>query len=292
MRKYLQLTTAQSTLTEIMDHDRLVRSIDKIELRRSSFPSGMEEHVRVEGEVKGHDVTIVSVLQSDKDIMALLLATDAVRRAGANSVALVMPYLPYARQDRVCTPGEALSAKVMADLINSQNYTEVISYDCHSMVMPALIDNYKQPTFFDHVAGALKDYPEAVLCAPDAGAVKRTQEAAISVGKDHNKVVMATKDRLSTGRVVTSSIVGDVLGKAVIVVDDICDGGGTFLALADKLWEMGATAVILCVTHGLFTKGIDILLEGGITDIYTTNSINREHLQDQRLKVFQLNTHQ
>lgn len=242
----------------------------------SSFPSGCEEHVRViwPADVYGRSDVLMNVrMRSSADIMRMLMVTDALRRDGAKSIQAYIPYLPYARQDRVCNKGEALSAKVMADLINSQNYDAVLCCDPHSDVMPALINNCITIMPVSHLMRAIADNPGAILCSPDAGAIKRVAKLSAMVGHD-GEIVTALKSRVMGGVSVTS-INGDVAGKTVIVVDDICDGGGSFMALAPLLKDRGASKVVLCVTHGLFTKGVNALLSGGIDHVYCTNSCKK-----------------
>lgn len=110
--------------------------------RANHFPSRCEEHVHVRFDefTIPKELTIRVRFTCNADIMRLFLATDAVRRMGVETVHLHIPYVPYARQDRVCYPGEALSAAVFAKLINAQGYDSVHCWDCHSDVMPALID--------------------------------------------------------------------------------------------------------------------------------------------------------
>jgi len=255
---------------------------DRVRAIWSSFPSGCEEHIKVVGPVSGHHVRINARIQTNGELMRLFLATDAVRRMGAKSVSVFIPYLPYARQDRVCNPGEALSASVMAKLINAQGYTSVMSLDPHSDVMPALIDNYTTMRFVGHVMAAKAAYPDAVFCAPDLGAMKRVDLMSAAVGNT-NGICFTTKRR-EDGKVIPGAIMGaDLLNKDVIIVDDICDGGRTFIELSKKLKYAGAQKVILCATHGLFTHGLDVLLNDGIDAIYTTNSFMLDSIDESRI---------
>lgn len=252
-------------------------------LETSSFPSGCEEYVRVTAHFYQEVTYCVCMrIHSSADIMRLFMITDAVRRYGVKRVGVFIPYLPYARQDRVCMVGESLSASVMANLLNAQQYEFVMAYDPHSDVMPALINNFVTINPVGHLMQALKDYPDAVLCSPDAGAVKRVEKLAHMVGYT-GQIAMALKARTGDG-VSTSTFIGDVSDKDVIIVDDICDGGATFLSLAERLKLEGAAHVVLCVTHGLFTKGADRLFDNGIDAIYCTDSFVKE--TDPRIKRF------
>ena len=238
----------------------------------SSFPSGCEENVVISRDpFLFPPVGWINVrIKSSADIMRLFLTTDALRRQGTETLHVVLPYLPYARQDRQCHPGEALSAKVFADLINERGYASVVSYDPHSDVMPALLDRFVLGVCRGHVLAAVKANPGATLVAPDAGAVRRVREMAMGIGQDPDRIVRSLKAR--TAGAVTTLIAESSVPDTCVIVDDICDGGATFIALSAELRKRGATKVVLCVTHGLFTRGIKALLDGGIDEIYTTDS--------------------
>lgn len=223
------------------------------------------KHMKIRADIRNSD-----------DIMALLLVTDAARRQFNNpSIELEMPYIPYARQDRVCSPGEALSMKVFADLINSQKYDLVRVWDPHSDVSTALINNcevYDVNVWAWRVLGRLKRAKEdVVLVSPDAGANKKVLAAAQFLKAPN--VVRADKKRDTatlaiTGTVVYSEHVGD---KDFLILDDICDGGRTFVELAKVLRPLTNGKIYLYVTHGIFSYGFDELRKY-IDQIYTANS--------------------
>lgn len=187
----------------------------------------------------------------DGEIMPLALIVDALRDAMPDKqIYLCMPYVPYARQDRRMGEGQALSIKVFADFINSLNFAGVSVANCHSDVGLALIDRVhntpiKHPTLMPVVEA---------LIAPDSGALKKTLQAAKRWGI--GEVIRADKTRdTKTGELSDPIIFGNVHGKDVLVIDDICDGGRTFLQLATALKEAGANNLYLHVTHGIFSYG-------------------------------------
>lgn len=203
--------------------------------------------------------TITARLRSAADVMVLLLATDALRRLCDPNIAidLVCPYLPYARQDRVCAPGEALSLRVMCDLINAQRYASVEIWDPHSDVAPALLERVKVKTAADilvpHRQAPWLD-GDVTLIAPDLGAVRRVQAVAVALGRP---MLSATKMRdPSTGEISGTRLdfVGGTRGP-YLIVDDICDGGRTFIELAKVLRRVRDTKIWLYVTHGIFSAG-------------------------------------
>ncbi|WP_018079497.1 ribose-phosphate diphosphokinase [Thiobacillus denitrificans] len=234
-----------------------------------SFPGG-ERHVRLPAsmlEIADRFAAwgIEARLYDAAGVMDLLLATDALRRAipvGA-TVRLVMPYVPYARQDRVAVPGEALSAKVFAALINSQGFASVEAWDPHSDVIPALIDNLRVTPTSSLLKAAVAGKGQAQLLrecafvAPDAGARKRVGELARAYGTE---VVYADKVRdLVSGKLSGTRVPDALPERPLLVIDDLCDAGGTFLLLADALRAKTSQPLYLYVTHGLFTRGLDAL---------------------------------
>ncbi|KMT66284.1 ribose-phosphate diphosphokinase [Catenovulum maritimum] len=254
--------------------------------------SGGEEHIRFDATQLNSILDnsncvikfeIVERLTCSAKLIRLMLAVDALKRLTHNNVPieLVIPYFPYARQDRVCVEGEALGAAVMATFINQLNFAKVTIWDAHSDVTPALINNVvnvPQVTLLKQNAqlSALLSAGELTLISPDAGATKKTMKIAESFNGDPD-VVQAQKVRnLKTGEIDKTEILGDVKGKKVLIADDICDGGRTFIELAKVLKNQGASTVSLFITHGIFSKGLGVF-EGLIDHIYTTDSFKAKN---------------
>lgn len=241
------------------------------------YPGG-EIGVRVNDFISIPKVIIKVRITNSDELMELLLVTDALKREGVNHIELEMPYIPYARQDRVMTDGESLSIKVFADLINSQGYKAVYVMDAHSPVALALINNVVDITNHTFVAGVFHNNLERatniVLVSPDAGAAKKIEEVA-KVIKYTGQIVTGKKNRdLATGKITHTSVdatMAYLTDKHCVIVDDICDGGRTFIELAKVLKSRGASRVTLIVTHGIFSAGFKELGEY-IDSIYTTNS--------------------
>ena len=230
--------------------------IDGINYDYSKFPGG-EIHVRIPKKISR--CTIKASICGSDDLMTVLLLNDAAKRAGAMYVSLELMYIPYAQQDRICESGEALSVKIMADLINSCGFNRVTVYDPHSYVSTALINNCKIVEVADILTSekfqSKLDGLIDVLVAPDAGAYKKV----LNVSRFGDvPVVHATKNRVN-GEVQSVTLHGDVAGKNCLVIDDICVGGRTFTELGKALKEAGAGDLSLYVTHGIFSKGLDEL---------------------------------
>ncbi len=220
--------------------------------------SGGECHIKINIADISDKTSITAHLSSSDDIMCLMLAVDAIRRVNpATVINLTIPYFPYARQDRVCNEGESLSVKVMADIINSLHCASVTIYDPHSDVTPALLNNCKiiplAEIVSNHLAKMVAD-KKLALVSPDAGAEKKTRMAAKLLSAE---VFCSSKTRdTMTGNITATAIHADVNGRDLLIVDDICDGGRTFIELAKELKGGGAGDIYLYVTHGIFSQGL------------------------------------
>jgi len=272
--KILQLTTLDTQGPECPD-------TDKIKFDSKVFPGG-EPHFRMTDNLwkKGEEIVIVTRVNSFNDLGMLAVAVDAIQRIGNySSLTLHLPYFPGARQDRVCNPGEALTVDVYATAINSMNFSEVMILDPHSDVAPALLDNVTVRNNHTFVEACIHDLygnsdNNMLLISPDAGANKKIKDLAAHLNDDFFiEVVKCDKTRnLSDGSISGFEVYADDLeGKDCLIVDDICDGGGTFLGLAQELKDKKAGDLYLVVTHGIFSKGF-MELNKYFKGIYTTDS--------------------
>ena len=249
------------------------------EVKEFTFNGG-EEYIKVDL-VLEKEVIIETILDSSSEIMKLLMLTDALRRKGVEEITLLMPYVPYARQDRVCNAGEALSIKVFADIINNQMYDKVVIFDPHSDVAGALIDNVvivKPTDLFDeevfglnHVLFDKIRLRNITIVSPDAGANKKCYDFSKTFGGI--PVVRADKIRdVSTGDILETTVYcSNFYGADVLILDDICDGGRTFIELAKVLKTKNVGKIYLYISHGIFSKGLDVF-DGYIDHVTTTNS--------------------
>ena len=252
--------------------------------------SGGETQVRIVGGPTNDKavVTFSKKIRNGDDIMEILLTVDALRRAGHKRLKLILPYVPYGRQDRVMVPGEALGIKVFADLINSCNFEEVEIWDPHSDVTPALINNVvvvgQEVLICGEAVKFGNGFPRSpILVCPDAGARKKILKVAEVLGK--TEIVFADKIRdVRTGQITGTKVdfsnvnVRDGVIKSYLVVDDICDGGRTFVELAKELKIHPYTKdsnLYLYVTHGFFSKGLDELAQY-FQGIYVANLMSQD----------------
>ncbi|MCC6701939.1 MAG: ribose-phosphate pyrophosphokinase [Fluviicola sp.] len=256
-----------------LDSNFVPTSNEQITFDLKTF-SGGEPHFKLHTLAKGANVSISHRLTSFNKVGELLIAADAVKRNGMNISQLIIPYFPAARQDRLMTNGEALSCKVYAQLINAIGADEVVIYDAHSDVSPALIEhcvNVSNHQFIQQVIETIGK--DVLLISPDGGALKKIYKVAEAVGQ--LEVIECSKSRdVKTGQLSNFKVnAEDLQGKNCLIVDDICDGGGTFNGLAQELIAKNAGKLYLAVSHGIFSKGFDEL-QKNFNQVFTTNSFS------------------
>lgn len=223
-----------------------------------------------------YDITIEARLCDSNSLLALAQVSNILKQKYRGSEQhLILPYLPYSRQDRACDTGEDFALKTFAGIINGLNFTTVTTYDPHSDVAAGVFRGYQPINVWDFI-GRFKDSfvdflgENYSLVSPDAGANKKMLKVAKALGKD--SFIRADKVRdVSTGKIIKTEIYEDV-PKNILICDDICDGGATFIALALELKERGAERVALYTTHGIFSQGLDVLKNGGIDKVFYTDT--------------------
>lgn len=239
---------------------------------KSFIFSGGEPHIKINPDFDvNQKITITHRLNSFNDFGLLCLAVDALRRMDVKVIDLFIPYFPAARQDRVMIKGEPLSVKVYADIINAMQLNKVSVFDAHSEVTPALVNNCEvipNHTFIETVIKTIGN--NVKLISPDGGALKKIYKVSEFLGGVD--VVECSKSRdVKTGRLSGFKVYEDDLqGMDCLIVDDICDGGGTFVGLAEELKKKNAGKLYLAVSHGIFNKGFEVL--DCFDKIFTTNS--------------------
>ena len=243
-----------------------------IEFESFTFYGG-EPHIKILSPIdKEERVTITHRVQSFNDFGLLLLAIDALHRLGIKNLSAFIPYFPAARQDRVMVGGEPLSVKVYTDILNALHLNEITVYDPHSEVTPALLNNCIVISNQNFVKQVIADIAEEVLLiSPDGGALKKIYKLTSALGGI--EVVECSKSRdVKTGHISDFKVYAkDLQGKNCLIVDDICDGGGTFMGLAKELKNKNAGKLYLAVSHGIFSKGLDELSRY-FDKTYCTNS--------------------
>lgn len=285
-----------------LDQEFIPTCHPEIEFAKSKFSSG-EMHININCMIDYNSVEKVVVtnrISSGDDIMLILLAVDALRQKGIRRFDLILPYLPYSRQDRVCKDGDPLASKVFCSLINTVKFENVYTIDAHSDVSVALLDNCTniQPASFvsQFIKTNINQSEKVFLVAPDVGASKRISlvHSALSVDVKNmvEDIVVCSKTRdLSTGKISSLQVLTskDLSGSTCVIVDDICSYGNTFIGVAEQLKKLGAKKVLLFTTHneGVFEKNHTSLFDY-IDVIGFTNSI-KSSIESNKINVIKIN---
>ncbi|GAA4076310.1 ribose-phosphate diphosphokinase [Amphibacillus indicireducens] len=241
----------------------------------STFSDG-EIQINIEESVRGCDVYVVQSTSApvNRHIMELLIMIDALKRASAATVNVVIPYYGYARQDRKAKPREPITAKLVADILQVAGATRVITIDLHA---PQIQGFFNIPV--DQLVGVpilgdyweSKDLDEVVIVSPDHGGVSRARQLAERL-KAPIAIIDKRRPRPNVAEVM--NIVGDVKGKTAILIDDMIDTAGTISLAADALIKNGATEVYACCTHAVLSgPAMERIGQSPIKDLVVTNTI-------------------
>ncbi len=229
--------------------------LTKASIRRFS---DMEVFVELEENIRGEDVFVVQSTSypANDNLMELLVALDALRRASARRITAVMPYFGYARQDRKSGPRTPISAKLVANLITEAGADRVLTMDLHAGQIQGFFDIptdnlYAEPVLAANIEEHLAQ-KQLVIISPDVGGVVRARALAKRIGSD---LAIIDKRRERAGVSEVMNIIGEVKGRDAILVDDIVDSAGTLCNAALALKEAGATSVSAYVTHGVLSGG-------------------------------------
>lgn len=220
-------------------------------------------------------VRILARSASANDLLFILLAKNVLDYHEFEHIELHLSYLLAARMDRVMLDGEPFSLKVISVMLNSAGFKKILIFDPHSEVSTALIDRAYPVNNHAFVNDAMNDYfsrhnqENYSIVSPDAGALKKIYKLAQAL--NIARVIECTKERdVKTGQLLSFKTTNEhIAGETCFIIDDICDGGGTFAGTASMLKEKGAGKIILIVSHGIFSKGIAI---GHVDAIYCTDS--------------------
>lgn len=232
------------------------------------FPCG-EINVKVTNPDQ-NTISIRYIFDGSDSIIELMLIVDAIKQNNMSLGHLIMDYVPFSRQDRVMNQGESLSLKVFCDLINSMEFKTVYIQDAHSCVTTALLNNCREFHQHEMFEAHLTEIEDFYLISPDGGALKKIYELAKLIHPI--AVIECTKERdVKTGDIKRTIVHHHrgLEGKDCVIVDDICDGGRTFIEIAKVLKSKDCGEITLCVTHGFFTKGIEVF--DGLIDRIITN---------------------
>jgi ribose-phosphate pyrophosphokinase len=236
--------------------------------------------VRVNENVRGRRVYLVqsTVFPANDHFMELLFWVDALKRASAESVTVVMPYFSYAKGDKKDEPRVSIRARVCADAIEAAGADRVVTLDLHAPQIQGFFripvdDLYALPVLCERIVR--KQLPDLVVVSPDTGFAKQARKYASFLG---TSIAIADKQRKAHDeQAEVLEIIGEVRGRTALIVDDFTISAGTLVAAASKLVERGATAVYAAVSHGVFSEGsMERLDRSPIRQLLVTDSIETQ----------------
>ncbi|MBI1266602.1 MAG: ribose-phosphate diphosphokinase [Cryomorphaceae bacterium] len=247
-----------------------------------------EIQTSIEETVRGKDVIIIQTTVPPADnLMELLLMVDAAKRASARRIVAVIPYFGYARQDRKDKPRVAIGAKLVANLLTAAGVDRVITMDLHADQIQGFfevpVDHLFGSTVFLPYLESL-DRSNLIIAAPDTGGTKRANAYAKFLSVD---LAICYKQRKVANQIESMTVIGDVAGKDVVLVDDMCDTAGTLTKAADMMLENGARSVRAVCTHAVLSgPAYERIANSSLTELIVTDSIplNPDKPQD-KIKV-------
>jgi len=241
----------------------------------STFADG-EIMVEIGENVRGRDVFVLQSTSTpvNHNLMELLIIIDALKRASAWRINVVLPYYGYARQDRKVAPRVPISAKLVADLITVAGGHRVISLDLHANQIQGFfnipVDNlFAAPVMLAYMREHFKD--NLVIVSPDAGGVERARAFAKRLDAS---LAIIDKRREKSGLAKAMQVVGDVKGKPTVILDDMVDTGGTLTEAAKALTDQGAASVNACCTHAVLSEpAVERIENSSIENLIVTDSV-------------------
>lgn len=244
--------------------------------------------------LKNQEVCLIQSFNApvDEHIIETLLIIDALERLGAKSVTLIIPWLGYSLQDKVFRPGEAIAAKVIADIISNHFVDRIFLLDLHNSSIPGFFSVptyhlFADEIFIDYLKKEI-DLDQALIASPDFGGIKRARIFAEKIGLD---IVNIDKSRnLDTGRVIAHDLHGpSVENKTIVVLDDVIISGSTVIESAALLKKKGAKKVYFIASHGVFCNGLEKIANSEVDQVIVTNSIEQKE-KNQKLKILDISS--
>jgi len=241
----------------------------------TTFSDG-EIRVEISEDVRGHDIFIIQSTSppTNHNLMELLIMIDAVKRASARRITAVIPYFGYARQDRKVHPRVPITAKLVADLLSTAGAHRILTMDLHVGQIQGFfnipVDNlYASPIMIPYIRQNFQD--DLAIVSPDAGGVPRARAYAKRLTAS---LGLIDKRRDAPGKAKAMNLIGEVLGKEVVIMDDIIDTGGTLSEAAAVILQYGALNVNACCTHAVLSgPAVKRVMESPLNRLVVTDTI-------------------
>ena len=279
---------AGSSSVELAEEIAKHTGVNLIKRTIKKFKDG-ETYVKIEESIRGDDVFVIQSTANpvNENFMELFIMLDALKRASAGRITVVIPYYGYARQDRKAEAREPITAKLVADMLTVAGANRILACDLH---VPQLQGFFNIPV--DEISAISlfgkyfmeKNIKNPVVVAPDTGAVKRARSLAKIM---HCPIAIIDKRRTAHNEAQVVNIVGNVKGKTVIILDDIIDTGNSILHSAEAL-SKDASEVYICATHAVFSGDCPVrLMNSDIKEIIVTNTI-QTRCSSEKIKVISI----
>jgi len=264
---------------ELADEVARILDIDLVPTTHRDFANS-EIYVRYQESVRGCDAFVIQshVAPVNEWIMEHLIMVDALKRASAKRISVVLPFYGYARQDKKHRGREPISARLVADLFKTAGADRLITVDLHTAQIQGYFDG---PV--DHLMALpiLAEYVESkygteslAVVSPDAGRIKVAEQWSARLGGAPLAFIHKSRDIDKPNESVANRVVGDVAGKVCVLVDDMIDTGGTIAKATDALMDEGATAVVVAATHAILSDpAVDRLKNSRATEVVVTNTL-------------------
>ena len=253
--------------------------IDLTPTTARDFANG-EIFIRFDESVRGADCFVMQshAQPLNKWLVEQLIMIDALKRGSAKRITAILPFYPYARQDKKHRGREPISARLVADLLTTAGADRIVSVDLHTDQIQGFFDG---PVDHMHAMPILTDYIKSkysldnlVVVSPDAGRVKTAEKWANTLGDAPMAFVHKTRDVDTANKVVSNRVVGDVDGKDCVLLDDMIDTGGTIAGAVGVLKDAGAKSVVIACTHGVFSDPArERLSQCGAEEVITTDTL-------------------
>ncbi len=251
----------------------------------TSFPDG-ETFVKIEENVRGEDVFIVQSTSppTNHHLMELFIMMDAVRRASAMRITPVLPFYGYARQDRKDQPRVPITAKLVANLLVAAGANRILTMDLHAQQIQGFFDIpvdhlYAAPVMYEYLKS--KNIKDLVVVSPDVGGLKMAHAYSQVLGSG---LAIVAKRRKNAMEVESMTVIGDIRGKNVLMVDDLTETAGTLTSAAKLLKKKGAKRILACVSHAILGQvGIERLRKSNIDELITTDTVSRPAIEGLKL---------